>query len=139
MEKKPISRAGFDSLIKELKDRFPGCIVMKNDPTHIQGIPDLTILWNDKWAALECKVSKTASKRPNQIYWVKRMDKMSFASFIFPENKESVLNELERSFGFNRETCVSECKQVSLVKLRRRKAASNILKPPSSPKRKRTA
>ena len=25
------------NLIKELKERFPGCIVMKNDPTYIQG------------------------------------------------------------------------------------------------------
>ena len=43
------------NLIKELKERFPGCIVMKNDPTYIQGIPDLLVLHKDKWASLECK------------------------------------------------------------------------------------
>lgn len=43
------------NLIKELKARFPGCIVMKNDPTYIQGIPDLLVLHKDKWASLECK------------------------------------------------------------------------------------
>ncbi len=55
------------NLIKELKKRFPGCIVMKNDPTYIQGIPDLLVLHNDKWAALECKKSAGAKKQPNQI------------------------------------------------------------------------
>ncbi len=127
------------NLIKEIKERFPGCIVMKNDPTYIQGIPDLTILWNNKWAVLECKKSKVAKKRPNQTYWVKRMNAMSFASFIFPENKESVLNELERSFGVNRKACVSKCKQVPLVKLRRGETSNNILKPPSSTKRNRAS
>ena len=127
------------SLIKEIKERFPGCIVMKNDPTYIQGIPDLTILWNDKWAVLECKKSKTAKHRPNQNYWVKRMNVMSFASFIFPENKESVLNELERSFKFSREACVPKRKQVPLAKLRRRETSSNILKPPSCTKRNRAS
>ena len=37
------------NLIKELKERFPGCIVMKNDPTYIQGIPDLLVLHKDKY------------------------------------------------------------------------------------------
>lgn len=50
------------SLIKKIKQRFPGCLVLKNDPTYIQGIPDLLILHNDKWAALECKKSKRENK-----------------------------------------------------------------------------
>lgn len=41
------------NLIKELKERFPGCIVMKSDSSYIQGIPDLLVLHNDKWASLE--------------------------------------------------------------------------------------
>ena len=122
-------------LIKELKKRFPGCVVLKNDPTYIQGIPDLTVLWNDKWATLECKKSEQASKRPNQSYWVRRMNEMSFASFIFPENKESVLNELERSFGLSRKARVSKRKQIPLVELRCGETSNNILKPPSSRKR----
>ena len=36
-------------LIKELKKLFPGCIVMKSDSGYLQGIPDLLILFNDKW------------------------------------------------------------------------------------------
>lgn len=85
-------------LIKEIKERFPGCIVLKNDPTYIQGIPDLTIFYKNKWATLEVKKSKSASHRPNQEHYVDKMNKMSFSRFIFPENKEEVLNELQRSF-----------------------------------------
>ena len=86
------------NLIKEIKQRFPNCIVMKNDPTYIQGIPDLLILHNDKWAALECKKNSKATKRPNQEYYVNRMNEMSFSKFIFPENKEEILNELQQTF-----------------------------------------
>ena len=84
-------------LIKELKDIFKGCIIMKNDSSYIQGIPDLLILYKDKWAALEVKKSATASHRPNQEYYVELMDEMSYASFIFPENKEEVLYELQQT------------------------------------------
>ena len=92
-------------LVKELKSRFPGCIVLHADPNEIQGIPDLVVLYEDTWAALEGKKSATASHRPNQDYYVRQMDEMSFASFIYPENKEEVLNELARSFEAHGETC----------------------------------
>lgn len=85
-------------LIKDLKNIFKGCIILKNDPSYIQGIPDLIILFEDKWAALEVKKSRTASHRPNQEYYVDLMDGMSFASFIYPENKEEILYELQQSF-----------------------------------------
>ena len=85
------------NLIKELKDIFVGCIIMKNDSSYIQGIPDLLILYKDKWAALEVKKSATASHRPNQEYYVDKMDEMSYASFIYPENKEVVLDELQQA------------------------------------------
>ena len=97
-------------LIKELKKMFPGCIVLKNDPNYIQGIPDLLILYGKRWAALECKKSETASARPNQAYYVKRMNKMSFSRFIFPENKEEVLRELQSAFKSGRSTRVSKRK-----------------------------
>ena len=97
-------------LIKELKERFPGCIVLKNDPNYIQGIPDLLILYGKRWAALECKKSKDAPMRPNQSYYVKRMNKMSFSRFIFPENKEEVLRELQSAFKSGRSTRFSKRK-----------------------------
>ena len=85
-------------LIKRLKLMFEGCIVMKTDPDYIQGIPDLLILFNDKWAALEVKRSNTAHKQPNQEYYVRLMDDMSFSRFICPENEEEVLYELQQTF-----------------------------------------
>lgn len=85
-------------LIRELKTRFPGCIVLKNDPTYIQGMPDILILYENRWAALECKRSATSSHQPNQDYYVNRLNEMSFARFIFPENKETVLHELQQAF-----------------------------------------
>ena len=85
-------------LVKEIKTRFPGCYVMKNDPVLNQGIPDLTILYRDKWATLECKRNSKSSKRPNQERNVEIMNEMSFSRIIFPENKEEVLNDLQRAF-----------------------------------------
>lgn len=85
-------------LIEDIKARFPGAIVMKTDPRYIQGLPDLVIFWNNHWAALECKKTEAASKQPNQEYYVNEMNDMSFARFVYPENKEDVLNEMERSF-----------------------------------------
>ena len=85
-------------LIKDLKQMFPGCIVMKNDSSYIQGIPDLLILYKDKWASLEVKKAANANRQPNQEYYVNQMNEMSFSRFIFPENKESVLNDLCQAF-----------------------------------------
>lgn len=93
-------------LIKELKEEFPGCMVLKNDPNYIQGIPDILILFRDRWAALEIKKSKNSHHRPNQDYYVSVMDEMSFARFIYPENKEEILNELQRSFRTRRTSCL---------------------------------
>lgn len=86
------------SVIDELKERFPGCMILKNDSSYCQGIPDLIILWEDRWATLECKRSEDAPHQPNQDYYVKRMDEMSFSSFIYPENRQEVLDDLERTF-----------------------------------------
>lgn len=85
-------------LIKELKDIFEGCIVMKNDSSYIQGIPDLLVLYKNKWASLECKKNANAKKRPNQEYYVDRMNEMSYSRFICPENKDEVIKELKDIF-----------------------------------------
>ena len=74
--------SGFqDKLRRELKMLFPECMIFK-----------------DKWASLECKKSGSASHRPNQEYYVDLMNKMSFSRFIFPENKDEVLEELKKRF-----------------------------------------
>jgi hypothetical protein len=85
-------------LIIRLKVMFQGCIVMKMDALYKQGIPDLLILYGKKWAALECKRSNTASMRPNQQHYISKMDKMSFARVICPENEKEVLSELASLF-----------------------------------------
>lgn len=85
-------------LIRDIKEMFPGCMVLKNDPNYIQGIPDLLVLHNDKWAALECKKSKNASHQPNQDYYISEMKGMSYASFVYPENREEVLHEIQHAF-----------------------------------------
>lgn len=81
-------------LITSIKKRLPEAIVMKTNPNYIQGLPDLLIINNDKWGALEVKKDINAKHQPNQDYWVDRMNKMSFARFVSPENVEEVLNEL---------------------------------------------
>ena len=97
-------------LIKEIKETFPGCMVLKNDPNYIQGVPDLLVLHNDKWASLECKKSADAEAQPNQPYYVEKMNDMSFSRFIYPENKEEVLRELQQAFESNRTTRISRRK-----------------------------
>lgn len=87
-------------LIEELKLIFPGVLVYKNETK--QGLPDLTVLYQDHWALLECKKSRAASHQPNQDYYVERANEMSFARFIFPENKQEVLDELQQTFGVKR-------------------------------------
>ena len=90
--------SGFqDRLRKELKEIFPGCLVAKME--QFQGIPDLLVLYKDKWALLECKRSANARRQPNQEYYVDMLNKMSFSRFIYPENKDNVLNDLKKIFA----------------------------------------
>lgn len=90
------------NLIREIEDRFQGCMVYHLDPNERQGSPDLLILYKDRWATLEGKKSKNESHRPNQDYYVNLMNDMSFSAFIYPENKEEVLYELQQTFESNR-------------------------------------
>lgn len=89
-------------LIKELNALLPGAIITKMDANMIQGIPDLIILYGPQWAVLECKKESNARHQPNQDYYIEKMNAMSFASFISPQNKEAVINELLSAFGVER-------------------------------------
>ena len=91
-------------LIRKLKEMLPGCVVLKNDPGYIQGFPDLTVLYGKHWAVLECKRSADASRQPNQEYYIALTGNMSFGRFIFPENEEEVLRDLQQAFGLRGET-----------------------------------
>ena len=87
------------TLIPELERRFPGCAVLKNDPSYIQGIPDLTILYRNRWALLEVKKSAKASHQPNQDEYVNQFNQMGFSRFVYPENLDDVMQDLESYFG----------------------------------------
>ena len=97
-------------LIQELRRMFPGSIILKNDASYLDGIPDLTLLWRNKWAALECKDSQGATRSANQIYYVGIMSKMSFAAFIYPENKDAILDDLQLALKARRPTRISKPK-----------------------------
>lgn len=86
-------------IIKRLYELFPECIILKNDASYKQGVPDIIILFDNKWAMLEFKRSDKSSIRPNQEYYIELLDSMSFASFIYPENEEDVLYDLQLAFG----------------------------------------
>jgi len=101
-------------LIKRLKEMFPGIEVLKQDPSYQQGILDLLLLYRDKWASLEVKASADADVQPNQNHFVEHLNKMSFASYIYPENEEEVLNALQQAFEPPRRSRLSKSKSVSL-------------------------
>jgi hypothetical protein len=95
-------------LIKKIKRLLPGCVILKNDCDYMQGIPDLTILYNELWAMLEVKTSKAARSQPNQRYYIEELNKMSFASFIYPSIEEEVLSALQQALGARRPTRLLE-------------------------------
>ena len=84
-------------LIKKIRAKMPEAIIFKNDPRYMQGAPDLLVLNGDKWAALECKKNAMASHRPNQDYYIGKMNEMSFAAFVYPENEKEILDALQRT------------------------------------------
>lgn len=101
MAPRETGRSGYKAkLIKKLEEMFPGCLIARNDPkdTH-QGIPDLTIFYNDRWAMLETKAAPKSARQPNQGHWVEHYNNLSFASFIYPEIEEEVLHALQRSLA----------------------------------------
>lgn len=95
-------------IIESIKERFPGCKVLKTDANHIQGFPDLLILYEDRWAALETKREACSKHRPNQDYYVTELNRMSYSSFVYPENKEKVLNDLQQALRSERTTRISK-------------------------------
>jgi len=91
-------------LISELERQYPGAIILKNDANQRQGFPDRLILWQNHWAAFEGKAHRDSTHQPNQDYYVNLLNNMSYAKFVYPDNMEIFLYELQRSFGFRRTT-----------------------------------
>lgn len=83
------------NLIREIKSKYPECLITKLDAGHTQGLPDILMLHGNKWCCLEVKRDASAKHQPNQDYYVDRLNKMGFARFIYPENKDTVLMEMD--------------------------------------------
>lgn len=94
----PLEKDFQRKLIRELYELFPECIVLKNDANYMQGFPDILILYQNKWAALETKRANISKRQPNQQYYIDHLNEMSFAAYIYPGNKEQVLYELQQTF-----------------------------------------
>lgn len=94
-------------LIKILRELFPGCIILKNDSDYQQGIPDLTLLWRDRWAFLEVKPKANAPEEPNQRWFIDQAASMAFGAFIYPENEQEVLDALQQAFRARRKARLS--------------------------------
>jgi hypothetical protein len=71
----------------------------------MQGIPDLLVLYRDRWAMLEVKTRRPRSSRdfePNQEWYLEQFNEMSFGACIYPQNEEEVLNDLQQTFRARR-------------------------------------
>lgn len=83
-----------------LKSRFPGCVIVKQDPnTSFQGVPDKLVLWGPHWALLESKRGTDSDRQPNQEHYVEKFGQMSYSAFVNPENMHEVLDGLQEAFG----------------------------------------
>lgn len=94
-------------LISKIRTMFPGCYILKNDSGYIQGIPDLTILFGSKWAMLEVKESRNARHQPNQEHYISDLNDHSYAAFVYPENEEDILYDLQQTFSSGWSTRIS--------------------------------
>jgi hypothetical protein len=87
-------------VIGKIENLLPDCIILKNDPSYMQGVPDLIVLYRDRWAMLEIKRNAGAHRQPNQDYYIELMNSMSFAAFLCPENEREVLHDLQLTLRF---------------------------------------
>lgn len=95
-------------VIRRLESEYPGCIILKIPSDQIQGIPDLLILYEDRWAMLEVKTSVDEPFQPNQEYYIAHINEtMSYCSVIYPENEDQVFYELSYSLGDRRSARLS--------------------------------
>lgn len=85
--------------MEELDQRLPGGMWLKGNSAMRQGVPDRLYLNGPHWALLEFKRDGSATKQPNQEYYVELFDSWSFARIVTPENAQEVLDEIQAAFG----------------------------------------
>ena len=96
------------ALVRRILRIYPGAIILKNDANRLQGFPDRLILFGKAWAAFDTKAKETAGHRPNQDYYIDLLNQMSYASFVYPQNEETFLHELQQTLRPNRRTRLSK-------------------------------
>lgn len=87
---------------------LPGSLVLKNDSSYLQGVPDLSIFFERNWGMLEVKRSIREAYEPNQEYYISQFNEMSFCAMICPENEEEVLHALQQSLRARRPPRLSQ-------------------------------
>jgi len=87
-------------VIREINAMYPNAFVIKTDPTYINSFPDLLVLEGTNWASLETKREPNSPRQPNQDYYIRMLNHMSFASFIDATNYKEVLHAMARSFSY---------------------------------------
>ena len=76
--------------------RAKGCLVIKyqQNATTRASIPDIIFLKEGFWGAIEVKKSKTSKFQPGQKEMVTKMNEMSWAKVVWPENWKETQKEL---------------------------------------------
>ena len=86
-----------------LRQLYPGCGIIDVDPyVNDNSMPDMIVVYGPAWVMLETKKEVNAEQQPNQGYYIRHFDKMSYASFASPENHKEVLRDVEIIFGPHR-------------------------------------
>ena len=106
---RPKLESGFQKhVIDSVGLLLPGSLVLKNDSSYLQGVPDLSIFYEQNWGMLEVKRSIRESYEPNQEYYIAKFNAMSFCAMICPENEEEVLHALQSALRARRPARISQ-------------------------------
>lgn len=95
-------------VITRVRNLLPGCFILKNDSGYLQGVPDLLVLFLDRWAMLEVKISEDSPFQPNQEFYIDQLNNMSFAACVYPANEEEIMDALQSAFTTRRKTRVPQ-------------------------------
>lgn len=84
--------------IHKIKTLLPNSIAIKNDANYLQGFPDWTVIDGPRVYVFEAKAFKKANRQPNQEYYINAINAAGgFARFVYPENMQEVLDEIQRA------------------------------------------